>query len=440
MIRCRRSLFVLALVLFAVPPAAAKTHHPKNDPAEAHRLLQKARTLWYTDRDYNGALDAFNRAVAVDPGDDDILIERGFFLEFVSGVVVDKDKEKFRVMARKDFAAVAKAEPDSIRGGVARDGLTRLSGRTLLPPASVSCPPDAVEAYDRAENLFGAGRFDDAVADYAKAAAACPASGAILVDYADAYYQAKRYEKAEGLFRKALAVDPWNRAGHRYLADTEARLGHVDAALHQAALAVVSDPVYEAAWASVRNMASHSGRAWRRVYGEKPGVAVGAGDAKNTNVTISLPPGDSDHETKKPKKKGASKKDAGKGPSDDSTCWITYAMTKAVILGGTVIEDDGKGGTIEKKVDPKTLSALEIERDAARAALAVARESPAADADAAHPFWSMMDRADKAGYLDEAIFLHMLDGPLAAEYPAFRDAHEGRLVSYIETVIVPKQR
>jgi hypothetical protein len=51
----------------------------------------------------------------------------------------------------------------------------------------------------------------------------------------------------------------------------------------------------------------------------------------------------------------------------------------------------------------------------------------------------MMGRALHAGFLDEAIFLHMLDAPLAAEYPAFRDKNASRLTEYLETVIAPKK-
>jgi hypothetical protein len=49
----------------------------------------------------------------------------------------------------------------------------------------------------------------------------------------------------------------------------------------------------------------------------------------------------------------------------------------------------------------------------------------------------MMARAERAGFLDEAIFIHMLDENSAAEYPAFREKHAERLVAYLETVILP---
>jgi len=48
----------------------------------------------------------------------------------------------------------------------------------------------------------------------------------------------------------------------------------------------------------------------------------------------------------------------------------------------------------------------------------------------------MMARADGAGFLDEAIFIHMLNAELATEYPAFREANAERLASYLKTVIL----
>ena len=39
-------------------------------------------------------------------------------------------------------------------------------------------------------------------------------------------------------------------------------------------------------------------------------------------------------------------------------------------------------------------------------------------------------------FLDEAIFLHLLDASLSAEYPAFREKHAERLTAYVETVVL----
>lgn len=86
---------------------------------------------------------------------------------------------------------------------------------------------------------------------------------------------------------------------------------------------------------------------------------------------------------------------------------------------------------------PETMSVLEIERESVKSALQMAREMDAKAGDKPGSFWSMMARAEGAGFLDEAIFLHMLDAPLAAEYRAFREKNSERLVTYLDTMIVP---
>ena len=52
----------------------------------------------------------------------------------------------------------------------------------------------------------------------------------------------------------------------------------------------------------------------------------------------------------------------------------------------------------------------------------------------------MMARAYQAGFLDEAIFIHLLNAELAAEYPAFREENAERLASYLKTVILSEGR
>jgi tetratricopeptide (TPR) repeat protein len=384
----RRITILLAALLALSSPSLAEVRSTPvvapPEPQSAQAWLERADDLWHVRKDYNGALKAFNRAVAAAPEDPVVRNARAMFFDVVSEIVVAEDRSKFSERAREDWQWVANREPDSILGGVARDGLTRLDGKVLVQPRSVSCPAEAAAAHERAESLYGARQLDAALAEYENATSACPDAAIYWVNYADAYYGLGKYSKAKELFERALVADPWQRSGHRFLADTEAKLAHPDAAIHQAALAVVSDPTYEAAWASLRLLAEGTGRGWDRVYATKAAVS---------SAGIM-----------------------GKGGSDDAL-WMLYSMAKVSILKG------------------KGPSALEAERYASQTALALLKDGAAARA----PFWSMIARAQDAGYLDEAIFLHMLDAPLAADYPAFREKNGARLAEYLETLIVPKK-
>ena len=382
----RRTLPALAAltILFATAPAGAvksttKPGGPSKleqqatfDRPDAKELLREAKELWHVESDFTGALAKFNEAVDAAPEDNELRMQRARFLEMLTAIVIPEDKAEFKARAEADFERIAASDPDSLIAGIARDGLTRLSGGSLFASKRVTCPGSAMEARARANSLSGARRYAEAAAEYEKATAGCPDDATTWVSFADSYYDLEDYGKAKELFTKALTVDPWNREAHRYLSDTEIQLKDIERAAHQMVLSVVSDPTYEAGWAALRSYADAMDRKWNRVYGDRRG---GPGNA-------------------------------------DGASWTVYDAAKAKA----------------RNASPGGASALAIEREAVKAALQTAR--------GAGPFWSMMARAEKAGFLDEAIFIHMLNAELAAEYPAFREEHAERLASYLKTVIL----
>jgi tetratricopeptide (TPR) repeat protein len=384
-------LAILALS-FAATTAGAMTTTPRSRSAtmlgpvvtlerpDAKELLREAKDLWHIKQDYTGALSKFNDAIDADPSDNDARLQRAHFFEVLSEIVIPDAKAKFAARAQQDYEHIAAADPDSLIAGMARDGLTRLAGESFIEVRRVACPAPAMKAHARADAFYGARRFADAAAEYGKATGACPDNAAWWVDFADSYYVLENYEQAEELFVKALSVDPWNREAHRFLSDTELQLGNGDAAIHQLVLAVASDPIYEAGWSALRTYAAAMGRKWNRVYG--------TGKAQPGNA--------------------------------DEAAWVAYRAAKANA----------------REAHPEPASALEIEREAVKTALKTVRETEAGAPKTQGSFWSMMARADDAGFLDEAIFIHMLDAALAAEYPAFREKHAARLSSYLETVVL----
>jgi len=52
----------------------------------------------------------------------------------------------------------------------------------------------------------------------------------------------------------------------------------------------------------------------------------------------------------------------------------------------------------------------------------------------------MLARARDADYLDEAIYLHMLDENLAPEYIEYRRGHSARFVDYLLKLIAPSRK
>jgi len=420
---------VCLLVASATVPAWAAS---QGKPPSARELARQANEKWRLDHDADGALKLFNRAVETAPGDGWVLLQRAGFYEAVAGMVVGDQVEAIRRAARADYHFVATSNPNSVEAGVARDGLARLDGRNWFPGPDVTCPEDADSAFANAEALFASGRFEESLSSYATAAEKCPDSSTIWMSFADAYFQTGRLEDAERIFRKALAVNPWDRASHRFLVETEYKLGHPGEALRQAALAVVSDPGYEAAWATLRNIALGNGRAYLRVYGEKTAVTrEKPGADGKPRITITIPrsllgasSGDKSHDSEA----GGDTTESGGAVStttalSDASCWLVYGGAKALLLG------EGPKG----RKDARNPTPFQQERHAVESVLGDFEPNDGA------PFWSMMARARSAGFMDEAIYVHLLDRQLVPEYKEFRAQHLRRLVQYLLTVVVPKR-
>lgn len=393
-------------------------------PPTAEELVRRAQRLWHEERDVRGAMAAFDEAVAAYPESVYAHFHRGGFLFSILGAVSPEDREQVRLAAQAEFDWLDRNAGDSIAAGVARDLERQISGEVWFTEKEVACPAGTVEAMGEAERLFATSQFEASFEFYRKAAELCPSSGAILTSYADAVYALGEYELAARLFRNAIEVDPWRRAAHRYLADTEARLGHPEAALRACVAAIVSDPTYEAAWSALHGFAEPAGRVWRRVRAEKTRVTAETGTDGRPKVTVSLP--DFGSETSRPTT----------AEQVELTAWMMYGLTKAGVLGGT-LDREGKERPKEAGDGPDLPETrLALERVATRSGLATL---PKPRRQASPSFWDNLRRADQAGLLDAAIFLSMMDRELAAEYPAFRDAHGDELTRFVEQVLVPKE-
>lgn len=393
----KRSAFVLG-VLVLLLPLSAVAQTPSVD-----ELLEKSLAAQQKG-DYNGALQFLNQAVQAYPDSLPVRMRRLGFLEQIQGRGGSEDANRWIEGALvEDLRALARLEPDGRKGGIARDALAKLEGRELFPAPKVSCPDGAVVAMAEAERLLNARKLRESLPLYRKAVDACPDEPVFWIHYADAHYALGEYAEARTLFEKGLAKAPWYAPGHRFLADALAKSQNWEGGYHEAVLAVLSDPTYEAGWLTLRDFITGRDGVWQRVYGDKPRVKIDGG-----KVNLNLP---SDLSADRPA--GAE--------------WMMYGLLKA---GAALPEEPGKG---EKKTGTAPKTPLERERTAVLGVLE-SRRSPSAKPS---PFWDMMDRADRAGFLDEAIYLHLLDEELVPAYREHREKNRERLVRYVETVLAP---
>lgn len=322
-------------------------------------------------------------------------------------------------LASGDATAVARAyqqtiiqDPDSMYAAMARDGLALLTGPPLIAAPDISCSPEAEQAYRRAEDSFAADRPRAALPDYDRATTLCPDDALYWISAGDAYFRLGDYGRAEALFREGLRRDPWQRSGHRFLSDTESHLGNPAAAHAEAVLAVLSDPSYQTGWQWLKDFTVNHGGKWNRSFAVKPTARHGA-DGKMV-VTIEADPGS---ETSR---------------DGEKTLWLAYAMLRvAETSGGKYGRADWPPPSWEQR------SPLERERLRVAEILSIRDAVVARSPEAESSFWRHIATARVAGFLDEAIYLNLLDAELVPEYVAYRAEQPDRLVRYMREQLAP---
>ncbi len=414
--RCAALAPSLLLAILAAGPAAARLEQaptPPTQPTKAapdrsaavqEALGRSAEAL--RRNDYQGALAAATEAVELDSISYEPRMRRVAILLRLRGTgKTAADNQKIDDTLRADFRAVIAAAPGSTAAGVARDSLAKLeSGKPLIQPLT-TCTPEAGAEMGEAERLFAARRYEESLAHYERAAAKCPDNPAIWTAYGDAYFSLGDFSKAQRSYETALAKSPWYAQAHRFLADALVRQRQIAAAYHECVLAVLSDPTYDAAWGFLRSIILARKGTWNRLVAVKPTIKNDA--AGNVELGID--------------------------PQAHDASWLAYALTKSASSPRPAGAAPTSPTRPASPPPPTPPAELARERAAVRAALDVHHEAPAG----AFGFWDMIARADQAGFLDEAIFLHLPSPELLAEYPAYRAGHGERLVRYVETILAP---
>jgi tetratricopeptide (TPR) repeat protein len=291
--------------------------------------------------------------------------------------------------ADRSFRGALQLGRESQAGAFARDSLTEMHGMRLFPDVVGNCPAAGQQALSQAEEQFARKDFDSALSLYRTAIEHCPRSAVIRTAMADAHYARGDYEQAREDFRAALELDPWNRAAHRYLSDTEAKLGNSHAAWEEATLAVLSDPNYQMAWITLGERTGGGPKNLRRVRADKPYVTEDGA----LNVFVD-------------------------GPDADKQSWLIYGLAL-------------------KSLETAGKSHLEAERERIDLVFETRGNALATASGATAGFWDLMESAKAAGYLDEAIYVHLIDQSMAAEYAEFRSENRQRLIDYMRTLVSP---
>jgi tetratricopeptide (TPR) repeat protein len=109
----------------------------------------------------------------------------------------------------------------------------------------------AREHYKKAEKLFSAEQFNEAIEEYKLAIALRPDYGRAYMGLGDCYYLLKDYDSAIGYFEKSISYKPYAPT-YRYLGDAYLQKGELNQAIEAYKKSVAMDPDYEPAKISLR--------------------------------------------------------------------------------------------------------------------------------------------------------------------------------------------
>ena len=288
--------------------------------------------------------------------------------------------------------------------GLARDLIRVVDGRLTYLEKQGDCTFDAQKVIASAGLSFRAGDHRVAVKLYEQAVTLCPQGSEAWIRLGHTNMSLGNSERAKELLLHGLRLDPWNRSGHLFLADLYRLNGQIGNAYDHAALAVLSDPNYELGWETFREIVQVLGLSWRRTPNNRARVVLSDKGAPQ----VFLPPGTLN--------------------TPGAEFWIGLSLVEAAEL---------KEATRQPNVAKDTRTALEKDRERIKKNLEFQQYTIAKDPSKRTVLTDVIEDAARSGFLDEAIFLHLMDVRLAAEYTSYRDANKTRLLEYISTKIAP---
>lgn len=354
------------------------------DPVKAEKLAQKASEALEAGK-LERSLKLADKALRQDPDNAMAHFTRARLALIAFSNAEGETAELLFQAGLEDLAACAQQEPSWTCAGMYLDLLALVQGGSLLPAVEVSCPVEAEAAIQQAEALFNLRKLDEAKPVYEQAIALCPAQPAWPTWYGDVYFAAGDMATAIAWYDRALAVDPCYSQARRFKSDALLQTGDIRGAYAEGVRAVACDPTYETGWSHLEAIVQGAQGSWLRLRAQKPTTTA---TAEGATIGLSVAPGDP----------------FGGGIG------LVYGMA----------HQSGTG------------TPLQVERVAVRSVLEMLGQSPfAEDAPPELALWRALAIADSDGYIDEAIFVLLLDESLVPEFLEYRQVNFQRLQDYI---------
>ena len=365
---------------------------------KAAKLSKKAVIALLEDQDPVRALELAGRSLDKNPQDPDALGVATVL--FITAASASEGEEKANLLntASAMLEQLRATTPSSPWIGMASQLFAEVVGgsnTSLVPAVEVSCPQEAVAAFNSAEERFARAEYSQAKPFYERAVGLCPESASYKVMYGDSFFALGDIPNARAQYDLALALSPHDWMALRFRGDSYAKEGDFVRARQDAIASVAANVTYGFGWRYLEGLQSQTGGAFHYVQVEKP------------------PPMTPDATGKQQVVAGG---DVG---------IMRYQLAKLTLT------------RLHPSANPLT-DPMELERTAIRGMITATLGSDPSFLDRPeNALWRLFAEADAAGYLDEAIFVLWLDAALVPAYLAHRDAHRDRIEAYISLYLAP---
>ncbi len=354
--------------------------------------------------DAKNILDGYDAAIESDPNNGQLRVARCSFLGELSETA-KAERERLRGRALSDCEHVLSTAQDPRLIAYAHDVARVIEGRQIFREKKTVCPEDARKAAQEAYYLVRANKLKESLPQFERAVARCPGNASFQIRYGHTFMLLRDFDRAKKFFTEGLKRDPWDRSGHLFLSDLYRQGGDLELAYNRASLAVISDPSYEFGWEQLKELASGRGRELLRPTNRRGVVRL---DSQG-NPQVVLPLGTDPN-------------------SSEAQFWLGLGLVEATELKQPA-----------KEAAAKQANQSPLIRDRARVKenLDFQRHLIEKDPSKRSKITDVVEEAVQKGYLDEAIFLCLIDARLAREYIDYRDKNRERLLEYIASILAP---
>lgn len=344
--------------------------------ASADRLAAKAERA-YDAHDYEKALNKCLKALEKDPNHLQGASVCGATLLMVGTSVGDDE------MASKGAEVlnlVAQADPKN-KHVMFWAAVLQLNTPRLIPEPEVRCSAAAQANWDKAEAAFSQNDMRAAQGYYESATALCE-NPKLWTWYGDTFFAAGDYQGAIAAYDHALEIEPCYWAARRFKGDALVQQGQVPEGIRWTASAIACNPEYATAWSYLDPMLDPRVDAARghRAPPVTPGVITLDEDAR--------------------------------APWRGDVATIYQAQMQMGLTTGVPVS----------------------RTQAVAAVLGHLRELDALDKPGME-LWALLDQAEQAGQLEEALFILMLDETSVEDFLAYRDQNLDGLTDYVLTLL-----